>query len=293
MSTHHLTRVPEPVMTAAGPPATIWQKLRAPFCDSNFRRLIVFVGSWNVASNIAAPFIAVYLLQQLWFPLSTVMILTVMSQVANALTLYLWGRVSDRLSNKGILAVALPIYFASLFGLVFSAVPEPHFMTLPLLVLVHVFMGAAAGGIGLACGNISLKLAPHGEATAYLAAVSLTVSLAGGAAPMLGGALAEFLDVAQLSIVVRWASGLLSDEVAVLRFAHWEFLFGISVLAGFYVMHRLSLVREGHEVAQREVVQELSFEAARSINQLSSVGGLVGGLVSFGRLIERRLVRRN
>jgi hypothetical protein len=192
-----------------------------------------------------------------------------------------------------VLAVALPVYFASLFALIFSSIPDTHFMTLPLLGAAHLFMGAAAGGIGLACGNMSLKLAPHGQATSYLAAVSLTVSLAGGIAPVIGGAIAELLDIAQLSIVVRWASGLLSDELTVLRFAHWEFLFGISVLAGFYVMHRLSLVREGNEVAQRQVVQELAIEAARSINQLSSIGGLIGGLVAFGRLIERRLVRRN
>ena len=49
---------------------------------------------------MAAPFLAVYLLQQLGYALSTVTTLRVASQVANALTLYLWGRLSDRFSNK-------------------------------------------------------------------------------------------------------------------------------------------------------------------------------------------------
>ena len=58
-------------------------------------------------------------------------------------------------------------------------------------------------------------------------------------------------------------------------------------------MHRLTAIREGTEIVTREVVQALAVEAGRSINQLSSIGGLISGLVSFGRLIERRLVRRN
>jgi MFS family permease len=292
LSSHFLAKVPEPRMENAGPRVSTWEKIRTPFRDRNFRRLIVFVGAWNIASNLAAPFIAVYLMRQLAYSISTVTVLTVSSQLANAFTLYAWGRVSDRLSNKGVLAAALPVYFASLFALIFAGVPEPHSLTLPLLFLAHVAMGAAAGGIGLATGNLGLKLAPSGQGTAYLAAVSLTVALAGGIAPMLGGAIAEALKAAELSLVVHWSSSARRAEFAVLRFEHWEFLFAISTAAGFYVMHALSRLREEGEVPQHEVVQALAMEGARSINQLSSIGGLLGGIAAFGRLLERRLVRR-
>jgi MFS family permease len=50
----------------------------------------------------------------------------VASQVANALTMYLWGRLSDRLSNKAILAVALPAYFGCLVALLFTVIPVIH-----------------------------------------------------------------------------------------------------------------------------------------------------------------------
>ena len=46
--------------------------------------------------------------------------------VANAMTLFLWGRLSDRLSNKAILAVALPAYFGCLVALPFTAIPTMH-----------------------------------------------------------------------------------------------------------------------------------------------------------------------
>jgi MFS family permease len=72
---------------------------------------------------VAAPFLAVFLLQQMQFSLSTVPTLWVTSQVANAVVLYIWGRLSDRLSNKAILRVALPLYFVCMLGLAFAAIP--------------------------------------------------------------------------------------------------------------------------------------------------------------------------
>jgi MFS family permease len=242
LSSRSLARVPEPVMGQAGPPATVIEKMKAPLADRNFRRVLVFTAAWNLASNLAAPFIAVYLIQKLGYMLSAVVALSVVSQLANAFTVYAWGRVSDRLSNKAILAVALPLYFACLLGLVLAAVLGPSALTLPLLVFVHLAMGSAAGGIGLASSNISLKLAPSGQGTAYLAAISLTVAAAGGVAPIAGGAFAEWLKSAELSVVVRWTATAQAREVVVLALAHWEFLFLLSVAAGFYVMHALSRI---------------------------------------------------
>jgi MFS family permease len=292
VSLWHLARAVEPQMVSAGPPAPMREKLRAPFRDRNFRRLLVLLGGWNLASNFSAPFLTVYLLQQLHYSLGTVTSLWVTSQAANALTLLAWGRVSDRLSNKGILAVALPLYFACVLGLVFTRVGAPYGMQLALLFAVHALMGAASGGIALATGNLGLKLAPQGQGTAYLAAVGLVGAIAGGVAPLLAGTVAEWLQSSQLSLVVRWVSDRAVAEVSVLRFEHIEFLFAASAAAGLYVMHALSRIQEGEEVSERRVMQELALEAMRSVQHLSSVGGVLGSLFPFERLSERRLFSR-
>jgi MFS family permease len=155
-----------------------------------------------------------------------------------------------------------------------------------------VVMGAAAGGIGLATGNIGLKLAPQGQGTAYLAAISLVGSVAGGVAPVLGGALAEWFEASQLAVLVRWASGERSGEIKVLAFAHWEFLFAISAALGLYAAHALSRIREGEEHSERAVMQQFALEAMRTVNHISSIGGMLGNLSAFGRLFERRLYSR-
>ena len=290
LSTYYLASVPEPVMARTGPPTPLAAMLGAPFRDASFRRVIMFMASWNFACNLAGPFVTVYLLQQLAYGMGTVTTLWIASQIANALTMYLWGRISDRLSNKAILAVALPAYFGSLIALPFTVIPHPHALTLPLLYLIHVVMGTAAGGIALATGNLGLKLAPQGQGTSYLAAVGLAGATAGGLAAIAGGALADWFATRELSVFVHFTSASAAHELVVMSFRHWEFLFALSFLCGGYVLHALSRISEGEEHSERVVVQEFVAEASRSLAQLSPIDGLKDVLlIPLGRLRDRRL----
>ena len=293
ISLRYLGEVPEPRMQGTGPRTPLLEMLRAPFRDAAFRRVIIFMGSWNFASNLAAPFLTVYLLQQLGYGLGTVTTLWISSQVANALTMYLWGRLSDRLTNKAILAVAVPAYLGCLVAFPFSAIPEVHALTLPLLYVIHVIMGAASGGIGLATGNLGLKLAPQGRGTSFLAAVGLAGAAAGGLASLTGGALADWFSARELNVLVHWASARASHEIIVIKFQHWEFLFALSFLLGWYVLHALSRIDEGREHSERQVIQQFVEEASRSISQLSPIEGLKNVvLFPFGRMRDRRLKPR-
>ena len=290
VSTYYLASVPEPVMVRSGPPTPLTAMLGAPFRDASFRRVIVFMASWNFACNLAGPFVTVYLLQQLAYGMGTVTTLWIASQIANALTMYLWGRISDRLSNKAILAVALPAYFGSLLALPFTVIPHPHALTMPLLYLIHVVMGTAAGGIALATGNLGLKLAPQGSGTSYLAAVGLAGATAGGLAAIAGGALADWFATREISVFVHFTSASAAHELIVMSFRHWEFLFALSFLCGGYVLHALSRISEGEEHSERVVVQEFVAEASRSLAQLSPIDSLKDVLlVPLGRLRDRRL----
>jgi len=290
-SSYYLARTPEPTMPMSTPGGSLWGMLRGPFRDPNFAPLLVLLGAWNLAANLAAPFLTVYLIQQLNYGLSTVTTLWVTSQLANAFTLYIWGRLSDRMSNKAVLAVAFPIYFACTLGLVFAAPGSSGGMRLGYLYVLHIVMGAASGGISLATGNLGLKLAPKEQGTAYLASIGMVAALAGGTAPLAGGVLAEWFASSELSVVLRWSSVAQTKEVSVLSFAHWEFLFAISALLGLYVMHALSRIKEGNEYSERAVIQELAFEALRTVNHLSSIGGVLGSVFPFERL-SRGLYQR-
>jgi hypothetical protein len=88
-----------PVVRHAHPLHLIW----GPFRDANFRRLVTFLASWSFAINLGAPFFAVYMLKTLGYPMTTITAPTTASQLSNLATLGTWGRLIDRLRNKGCL----------------------------------------------------------------------------------------------------------------------------------------------------------------------------------------------
>jgi MFS family permease len=78
-----LSITPDQPMPPAGPRTRISTLLITPFRDTNFRRLIVFLSSWNFAANLAAPFFVVYMLKTLGYSMATVVLLTTASQLSN------------------------------------------------------------------------------------------------------------------------------------------------------------------------------------------------------------------
>lgn len=291
-SVYCMTRIPEPRMKGEQATAGMADLLRKPFRDANFRRLVFFLASWNFAVNLAAPFFTVHMLKALSLDLTVIVGLTVISQLANVLVLRKWGAIADRFSNKSVLAVCGPLFIACIFAWTFTTFPEPHAYTLPLLVAIHLLTGFATAGVTLASGNIGLKLAPRGEATAYLASISLATALAAGLAPIVGGLSADFFVARELSLDVHWASPAREIEFAALNVSGWDFFFLSAAVIGLYSVHRLALVHEVGEVQERVVLQELLLEAKRTVRNLSTVAGLRSATEFPLEMLRRRLRRR-
>jgi hypothetical protein len=119
----------------------------------------------------------------------------------------------------------------------------------------------------------------------------IVTAVVGGVAPLAAGAMAQQLATSEMTVLIRWTSPVRHAEVAVFDFAHWEFLFALSAALGLFVLHALSRVDEdavARKVSERQVIQEFALEALRTVNHLSSIGGVLGSLFPFQRLTERR-----
>ncbi|MFH1782568.1 MAG: MFS transporter [Candidatus Omnitrophota bacterium] len=292
----YLSKTPEVKMI---PQKTEFIKLLSqPFKDVNFRRLMLFLGSWSFAVNLAAPFFTVYMLSRIGLSMSMVVILSIVSQAFNFMFLSLWGKWSDKFSNKSVLAVSGPLFIFSILGWTFTTMPEKYFLTFPILIAIHIVMGIATAGVGIASGNIGLKLAPKGQATAYLATNALVNSFAAGIAPILGGIFADFFAARKLSLVINWTSP--SRELAIQAFSlrHWDFFFGLAFLIGLYSLHRLTMVKEEGEVDDEVVRAEFIAAIKRPIRSLSSGAGIFQvisypyffikkGIKSMKRVVEK------
>jgi MFS family permease len=273
-SVYAMSKIPEPRMPASAGPANMRLALSEPFHDRNFRRLIIFLGSWNFAVNLAAPFFAVHMLKRLELDLTLIVALTVVSQGANVLVTRKWGQIADRFSNKSVLAVCGPLFIACIFAWTLTGSPYGHEFTIPLLVAIHVLAGISTAGVTLASGTIGLKLAPKGKATAYLATSSLVNSAAAGLAPIVGGLCADFFLGRELSLAIKWSAPAGELVLEALHLQKWDFFFITAGILGLYSLHRLALVREVGEVSERVVLAQLLLEARRAIRSLSTVAGL-------------------
>jgi MFS family permease len=291
MGLYFLAKTPETRMPVTEEKPKILRLLSQPFKDENFRKLIAFMCSWNFAVNLAGPFFMVYMLKRLGLSMSFIIGLSIVSQIMNFLFLKIWGKYTDRFSNKSVLAISGPLFILSILAWTFTTMPEKYFLTIPLLVVIHIVMGLASAGVSLASGNISLKLAPEGEATAYLATNTIVNSVAAGVAPILGGKFADFFAGRELAWTLKYTAPGGEFTLPTLNLQQWDFFFAFAFIIGLYALHRLAMVKEAGEVEEKIVAKELFAEVGTQVRTLSSVEG-VKQMVSFPFAMVRGLAEQ-
>lgn len=287
----HLLHIPEPRM----PPREqghFGAVLLRPLFERNFRNLIGFLALWNFAINLAAPFFTVYMLESLKIDLPIVVMCGTVSQVTYVLTLRTWGRLADHFSNKTILGISGPIFLVCIFGWIFLGQGAHFGFTVTLLILLHAAMGITTAGIALASGNIGIKLAPQGQAAAYLGVLGSTNSLAAGLAPMIGGYFANFFTRSQLALVLQWASPSTEIHINAFSLQGWGFYFFFACLLGIASLYLLGAVKEAGATGEREVVQSLVSGLRREMRNYSTAGGL-RRMISYPISVIQDIARPN
>ena len=192
------SRIYEPPLQEGNDPQPFRQRLRLPFRDENFRAFLVFTLVWNFAVYFTAPFFAVYMLKSLKLSYASVTLFSVLSSIADLVSVRMWGRISDRETNKPILLLAS--FFAALipYGWLFTG--RDSFW---LFVLLHLQGGLFWAGIRLCTGNLVLKISPPAHRSIYFSTFNSAAGLMAVVSPILGGFalkhLPDFLEAVELS----------------------------------------------------------------------------------------------
>lgn len=283
-----MNRIPE-IPTRLLGTFSMRRSLARPFQDQAFRRLIGFSGSWAFATNLAIPFITVYMLSVLHLPFVLVILFSLASQLANLSFLSIWGRLADRFGNKAVLFICAPVFSVSLLLWTFT-VNDQQWVTLSLIALIHIMNGIATAGIDVANDNILFQLAPKDQPTPYFATGALFNSLTAGLAPILGGAMGNLFQGQTLSMHLRWNT----SEVTVISFAHLDFIFLAAFLVGLFAFNRLGRVKEREQEAPRALVIKSVREEIQNISTIKGMRHLTqaasffaGLLLESGGLISR------
>lgn len=281
-----LARIPEPRMPSAEA-RPLGDILRAPFQSRNFRQLILFLGTWNFAVNLASPFVTVYLLRRLEVSMAWAVGLSVVSQVANAYFLRLWGPLADRFGHTTVLRVSGALFVVNLACWPFAGLFAARTVTLAIIIGLHLLGGAASAGITLCAGTVALKFAPRGESTAFLATNALVSGAAAAIAPVLAGISADWFETQRISVAISWTSTLGAGarvQLLPMDLHGLDFLFVLAATGGLYALHRLLAVQEGGAAERRAVVSALALELGRHIRYpMRMVTTLIGvrDLVDF------------
>ena len=274
-SVYCMTKMPDPAVRGKRTPFAPLSLFSKSFGHTNFRRLMLFLGTWNFATNLAAPFFMVYMLRRLGLELSLVTIFMILGHFAHVMVIRTWGHIADRYSNKSVLAVCGPLFVACIFAWTFTTFPERHLFTIPLLIAIHVLSGIATAGVTLASTAIGMKLAPKEEVAGFLATSSMVSAGAATLAPIVGGlSFADFFVTRELALVVHWTSPSGARNIPALFVSQWDFFFLLATAIGLYALHRLSLVREKGEVEEGIVIHEALAETRRAIRAISTIAGL-------------------
>ncbi len=270
-----MARIPEPPMApVAGVKPSVFRTLSAPLRDGNYVQLVRYLFVWNFVVFLAAPFFTVYMLTKLELSLLIVVALGVWSQLSNVFFLPVWGPLADRFGSKVILSICSSLYFLVILGWTFTTMPDSHFLTMPLLILLHSLIGIASAGINVASTTLRMKLAPTGQATAYLTAASLAASAGAGIGPLLGGAFVDFFSVRHFEIVVEWVDPSRIVTFPAVFLTGYDFLFAIAFFLGLITQGFLAAIKEEGEVESDVVMSRLLNQTRENLRALNVVPGL-------------------
>lgn len=189
ISSGFLARIPDPAPQARAEDAAklTWGQLTQPLRDANFRTLLLYVCAFMFVTQMAGPFYAVYMIEDLNVDFSTLTLLITFATLASLFMLRIWGPISDQLGNKPILMVAG--FAHALIPLVWVVAQDEIYYE--ALVLAHVLSGMFHAAILLAHLNILMKLAPAEGRSFYIACFNSLIGLSVAAAPIFGGFLLE------------------------------------------------------------------------------------------------------
>jgi len=251
VSVYLLLRTPEPIAEPIEEKVLplFWRSLK----NVNFRKLLVFNSLWAFSLNLATPFFAVFMMKTLGLPVACLIGLGILSQLSGILSLNLWGRYSDRFSNKTVINMCAPLYVLCIFAFAFAGLPSSYSATLLLLALIHIISGFCTAGINLSVSNIGIKLAPKQEAIVYLSARNMFVAFFSTIAPLIGGLLADLFANNAIRLDFQLV-GARHMQVNLLQLQGWNYFFIIGGTLALLSLKLLTNVEEEGETKRSMVV---------------------------------------
>ena len=215
--------------------------LLLPFKHRDFRNLTIFVAIRTMAVMMAAPFFAVYMIENLKISYSAIAGFSITVTIFTMLANPLWGYLADKFGYQPILRITS-------FGIALNPLPWVFATSgnyLWLLPLAQAWAGTMGAGLIQSQLNLMLKTAPRERQAVYIGAYQAVVNLSFAAGSVIGGLLAKwFATFGELSL-----GRLPIDSL--------QLLFLVSCLLRMAGLTFLTRVKEADATSARTVIRQV------------------------------------
>jgi len=206
--------------------------------DTNYLKLLLFIGLWGFSLNLGQPFYSVYILGHLPYSVGDLTVLTTIASLGGLLSLRTWGPLGDRFGNKPVM-VTCSLLWAGTAALSWLFVgPERH----GHLYVNYFITGFMTSGFQLCQFNLMINLVSAQKKAAYISVFFAFTNLITAMGPILGGKI--------LTILPEQVGTLMGEPLS-----NYHVLLVSSLVLCLLSVHVLQTLREPAERPLRELVR--------------------------------------
>lgn len=167
---------------------SLWEFIKkAP--NNNFGKFVIYVSCMHLATAIAGPFFAVYMLKDLGFSYTTYMSIIISASIVSLIVMPFYGKFSDKYGNRELLKLgSFLIPFAPILW-IFSSSP------LYLIFIPQVIAGVGWAAFNLAASNFIYDCVTIPRRGLCIAYFSILVGIGAFAGASIGGLIVQHIEI--------------------------------------------------------------------------------------------------
>ena len=227
-----------PVTTVISKKIPLWKIITMPIRNKNFIPVFISIVIWNIANQMATPYLQIYLISDLQRSYTFVMVATIIAAGVKMFSLRFWGRIADRTGWSYVTRTSLLFIGLGNFACFFLNINNVAWFYILCVLLSNI--GWAS--YNMAFFNLQYERAPEEGRSIYIASTTAIAGLCAFGSAFIGGFIVDYVKTLQLTLFNAPLSGqqiLLAVNGIIL------------VLLGFYIKKALPSVKPGNNISAK------------------------------------------
>ena len=256
-------RLPSIPSQRTGEAESLWENLRRPFGDTDYRRYLLFLFFVYLINTATTPFMVPYLRVDLGFPASHTVYTSACIALGSIISLVLWGNLADRRGSRFVFLLSIVAMAASFLSFVLLPVGSTRGYMYAAAAFGFLLRGISLSGLGIAYTLRTMNAAKKSYRGSYITVARFIVGISATIGPLTGGILLEHLP-GETTVA---GSPVFTKRI----------YFLVMCCTMLSLVFLIKLLRPLAEKRTREIVRNMIYTSLIRLNsQLSALGRMFG-----------------